>query len=988
MPEPSLRCSRCGSVVPGGAADGTGLCPNCRGTGGPPGTTVAEPGWFYASNRQKHCPVARTELARLAAAGRLKPTDMVLREGTTQWVQAQSVDGVFPDHAPRAVAPPPLPPTTAAPPPLPDATTVGGTVTYTPSPSVPPAAPAAGGFPQVPGFDVLGELGRGAMGVVYKACQTQLKRLVALKMILAGAQAGTHELTRFRTEAEAVARLHHPNVVQIYEVGEHDGKPYFALEFVEGGTLAKRLAGSPLPPREAAALVEPLARAMDAAHRAGIVHRDLKPGNVLIADSGSRSPDSFAQSPIRNPQSVVPKIADFGLAKRLDDESGQTQTGAVMGTPSYMAPEQAAGQVKDVGPLSDVYALGAILYECLTGRPPFRGAALLETLEQVRTREPVSPRALQPGVPRDLETVCLKCLEKSPARRYASAAALADDLQRFREDRPIVARPAGVGERALKFTRRNKRLVAGSMLVFLLLVGWAVTSTALWRNATRAEAKARQAEATANAALEKVQSQVAYIYFQAATAAFQRGQLATAVTNIDSALDAGYPDTVPLLLNKAYALSVLNREGDEKAAIAIVDDLSRRTNLGDQEGRLLLLRSELTKGAESDRTIELIREALKKGLPPADREYAQGLLAESMSDAVVHFKKAVELDNYHHGARGMLAVSLLLLGRLGECRDVVHASRGLFPEDPNFNTMLAISLALLGDMPGSLAANESNRKQLGDQVDKFKPALELLGEAQDFGGLLDADSPARMTASFTKALPILRSLSPNTGSELSLDTARQLLGSRPLPPLLSRGASEAMATLGKMALGGGISDEGIAEVARFARVYPEGTLRYVHGFLLVKRGRYAEAETVLLEAARSPSVIPVKRPALVGAVLCDAMLIRDRGNQPDPALNARAAATVRELYRAGPLRPMDAGTMASVAVSSGDPALAQLILADWEKLAPNDPELPGVRLAVALMSDDFVAAVRAADRMPNSAGAQNVRKIALDRLDQFVKSKR
>ncbi len=302
----------------------------------------------------------------------------------------------------------------------------------------------------VPGYEIEGVLGRGGMGVVYRARDLALKRTVALKMVLAGGHAGPRERARFRTEAEAVARLQHPNIVQIHEVGEADGHPYCALEYVGGGSLAKRLGGQPLAAREAAALVEALARAMQLAHSRNVVHRDLKPSNVLLAEDGT------------------PKVSDFGLARQLDEDSGQTQAGAVVGTPSYMAPEQAAGEAYAAGPAADVYALGAILYECLTGRPPHRGGTVAETLEHVRTREPEPPRRLRPNLPRDLETVCLKCLRKEPERRYASAEALAEDLRRWAAGEPIAARPVGGLERAALWVRR-KPARAGLVLALALL---------------------------------------------------------------------------------------------------------------------------------------------------------------------------------------------------------------------------------------------------------------------------------------------------------------------------------------------------------------------------------------------------------------------------------------------------------------------------------------------------------------------------------------
>jgi serine/threonine-protein kinase len=246
-------------------------------------------------------------------------------------------------------------------------------------------------------------------------------------------------LKRFQAEAEAIARLKHPNIVQIYEVGEHHGLPYFSLEYCPGGSLDKKLNGTPLPPKEAAALVEVLARAMQAAHEKGIVHRDLKPANVLLGEEGEL------------------KITDFGLAKRLE-EAGQTHSGVVMGTPSYMAPEQARGQSKAVGPAADVYALGAILYECLTGRPPFTAASAVDTLLQVVSEDPVPPGRLNSKVLRDLETVCLKCLAKSPSHRYASAAELADDLDRFRNGKPIRARRSNLPTPVWYWLRRPQRM--------------------------------------------------------------------------------------------------------------------------------------------------------------------------------------------------------------------------------------------------------------------------------------------------------------------------------------------------------------------------------------------------------------------------------------------------------------------------------------------------------------------------------------------------
>jgi serine/threonine protein kinase len=353
------------------------------------------------------------------------------------------------------------------------------------------------------GYELLEEVGRGGMGVVYRARQTSLDRVVALKVIRLGAESSEPQRRRFEAEARAIARLHHPNIIQIYEVGASDGEPFLSLEFVDGESLARALGDTPWPARRAAELVKTLADAMHYAHGKGVIHRDLKPANILL--QGVREAVRGQGSGVRercdrrhltpDPRPPTPKITDFGLARLAIDGAAPSHSRTILGTPSYMAPEQAEGKNAEIDARTDVYGLGAILYELLAGRAPFRAATPLETLRQAVGSEPARPTLLNPAVPRDLETLCLKCLEKEPARRYASAEALADDLSRFLEGRPVAARPVSGAERLRRWARRNP-LPAGlaALLALTVTIGLA-TGFGLWWSAkwhARREAAARR----------------------------------------------------------------------------------------------------------------------------------------------------------------------------------------------------------------------------------------------------------------------------------------------------------------------------------------------------------------------------------------------------------------------------------------------------------------------------------------------------------------
>ena len=555
------------------------------------------------------------------------------------------------------------------------------------------------------GYEVLGELGRGGMGVVYLARKLALDRHCALKMILAGPHAGSAAAARFRAEAGAVARLRHPGIVQIYHVGEAGGLPFLELEYLPGGSLDRALDGSPWPAREAAGLAELLARAISEAHREGIVHRDLKPANILLDAAGH------------------PKVADFGLAKVLDLDGGLTRTHTVLGSPSYMAPEQAEADSGRVGAPTDVYALGAILYELLAGRPPFRAATALETLAQVKGADPVPPSRFQPGLPRDVETICLKCLEKDPARRYPTADALAEDLRRFRAGESILARPAPPWERAWKWARRRPSraaaVAAGAAAVALLLGGGLYYNTRLRdavdqarraeraaeANARVAAASARDAVAQRNLALKALDQLVFGVQEKLkdlpATRAARQGLLATAIAGLDEIgrrAEASAPD-----LSRAVAHQKL---GDIFRQLGHAEEARRQY---EQSRRLA---EALAAKEPADLAIAECLRAAALGF--GTLELKAGRFAASKAEfrrAVGDSEAIVGAEPGRDGARIGLLDAYLQLGRayafsqeweeadawFRKLHDLAARWAREVPADPRYQDMLATSYRKLGD---------------------------------------------------------------------------------------------------------------------------------------------------------------------------------------------------------------------------------------------------------------------------------------------------
>jgi tetratricopeptide (TPR) repeat protein len=768
-----------------------------------------------------------------------------------------------------------------------------------------PAGPTAAPL-RMPGYEVGAELGRGGMGVVWKARDTRLNRAVALKMLPGGA-GSSQARARFQVEAEAAAALHHPNIVQVYEVGDAGGCPYLALEYVAGGTLADRLATGPLAFAEAADLAETIARAVDHAHRHGVLHRDLKPANILLSEeskTGGPSPDSA----IGTPQFAIPKVADFGLAKRVGSDAGATRTGDVLGTPSYMAPEQAAGRTAEVGVAGDVYGLGGILYACLTGRSPFDAATTLETLDQVVNRDPTPPSRLRPGCPRDLEVITLKCLRKDPGKRYATAAELADDLARWRAGEPITSRPVRLPERMRLWARRRPVLAAMTAALVLGAAASVTGLTALYLEVRHqrdvAEGRrqaAEEAQARAQNSYEAASTTIEFFIqdvFRAARPK-QHGGLGQDVTLV-RALDAALPRIETVFAGQPAAeenlrdalADVYARAGNARAEVAQLERcVALRRRHPDDPLTLktqIKLAQALRKVGRVGEAGDLLRQTLRQqtaaggaeSLDAAAAENALGILlfvTARPADAGPLFAHALAVRERHLGADDPttleslhnLAMTSIELGRLAEAeplmRRSIAAHERTAPDHPHRLAALnglGVLLYRQGRFADAAAQAEAllglQRAGLGPDHPDTLLTENLLGLS-----LLALDRPADADGHLRRAYDGTRARSDGDPADV-------------IPP----GVNLALALLdhGKAGDAEPLTREvlGVARTASARAPEPLAAALFARGYCLLALGRPAAAVPLVREARaiRAKALPPgdVKRVAtdnLLGACLAE-----------------------------------------------------------------------------------------------------------------------
>jgi tetratricopeptide (TPR) repeat protein len=823
------------------------------------------------------------------------------------------------------------------------------------------------------GYSVLERLGAGGMGVVYKARQEGLDRLVALKMIRDESDARPEQLERFRLEGQAVARLRHPNIVQIYEVGEARGAPYFSLELLEGGSLSDRIGAAPSPARASAELLAILARAVHAAHEVGIVHRDLKPHNVLFDRDGT------------------PKVTDFGLAKRLDVEDGLTMTDQVMGTPAYMAPEQALGKNREIGPPADVYALGCILYAMLTGRPPLQGTTWRETLLMVADRDPVSPSRLQPKIPRDLETICLKCLAKEPGKRYASAEALAGDLDRFLTGRPVLARRTPAWERGLKWACRHPTTSALSALALAATIGLVV---GLYRSNEARRIRRVQEEARL-ARLDREANQQ-----------LRKG---------DELRAGGELDEARVALEKLLAAipAVPRLEEVRRLATDSLADVGRK------------LQARASRAAERSRYETFVRrldEALFQdasasaldflGAPDRTRESSRSALEVFGDDGPRASTDALNAAEREQMASGRLALRLILAGAVARSRP---------GEDPRRQATEALAiLEKVGPAGASTRAGRALRadclEQAGDleaagreraEADRLAPSDAfdhfLLGRerhrARDFAAAarhLDAalqERPDLFWAQCLSAITALNSSPPRPAEAKAALTS--CLQQKPSYAWLRLLRGTAFGQMGSTARARGLREEEAADFdaaegdfGEALRIGLDGGLRYVlhmnRGVLRFQGGRFEEAADDFRQAAAIEPGRPDPPASLAKAL--DRLGRRGEAlEQADLAVKRRPDSAA--LYRDRALLRLDR------AVPS--PADAEPILADLDRAIRLEP--PGARAAaedharrarLLLRLERYAEALSDADAAlgvaPDLAGAHRDRVAALLELGRFA----
>ena len=766
------------------------------------------------------------------------------------------------------------------------------------------------------------EIGSGGMGVVFRAEQTGTDRLVALKFINAirgSAQKRSDVIERFLQEPKAAAKLEHENIVTVYEVGEVDGLPYFSMQLIAGASLREMTQDGPLECRQAAAYIKEIAGATQYAHDHHILHRDIKPANILVGADDR------------------PYITDFGMAKSLAHDLELTQEGIGLGTVGYVSPEQAASAAA-ANERSDVYSLGATIYCLLTGRPPFQASDPQETLRQVRDVQPVAPSKLNPRLDRDLETICLKCLAKHPADRYASAGDLALDLEHYLNGEPIAARPIGSLRRMWRWGQRH-RLVAGlslalaGILIALALAGPPAAFYTMWLD-------------------EQRQNLTVQNHFESARIASQRGQWQLALEKLQLALDEGYPDPIEIQIKQIRAHQAL---GQADKARELLEKLRTNNNLGKHDAEVLFLAGDdALKQGKTSEGLEMIGRALSIGLEGANAAYAQGLLASDSPTALAHFKTATELDPFHHDAHGALVFCQILLGHLDDAAAGAAAMTHLYPHDPSFVIALAWIAAVRGDLEQASAHLEQSRGNLDETIyNDLQKMCAVLAKLDQIVANWDGGEQWKLATELLALLPSVKRVSGTS-------TLR-------FPPSFWPSGTDVAILPFQLRFAPNLAAQ---KIERALEIHPEGTLFFIQGLQHVPAltgkaklsgDQLTIARDAFLAASRTPAMFPsINREALYALGMTEAGFAFV--GQREELTNA--VKHLREYRDFGPFPKQRLGAVFGVALGAGDWDFAQLLLLDMEESDyPNRRERQEHRANLAAKQGDLAQAVSIVDKL-------------------------
>lgn len=807
------------------------------------------------------------------------------------------------------------------------------------------------------------ELGHGGMGVVYRARQISLNRVVAVKVLLLGKYSSTESVERLQREAQAAAGLVHPNIVPIHEVGQHDQQHYFSMEFVDGKDLEKILIGGPLSARRAAELVVSIADAVHFAHLHGVLHRDLKPSNVLIDRLGN------------------PRLTDFGLAKQMGERKELTRTGQLMGTINYLAPEVLLSRGQEIGIPSDVYGIGAIFYELLTDRPPFWGSSMAETIRSICHDEPASPRALVTNVPRDFETVCLKCLAKDPKARYASAAAVRDDCRALLSGHAPLARRPGPLVVFQKWAQRNIGYVLlGSAILISSSLAYAIIRD------VRAQRDLARQVATLSSAWGK------------AELASRNGQWRDALRHLNDADAAGYGDKVDLGLRRAEAWTVLSQP--DKAG-GELERLAKRADLGDSRGTVLLRLGEhqLFGPATHNQGVQNIRQAVQAGLAGAEKPFADALLATSTPQALELFRQTLKLNPFHHGAHRHSLGLEHLLGLHQEVAEHIRVCKILFPDDPSATFVEASELALAGKLADAQALLESVSQTTSSEVlHRLRSGLPLLDLAAKY---YDVEVKLGQRQFDSRQFDQLRASAASLFSHAGVPNMPISISQSRIPdlPCIQTGIHEAIEAVQALMFPLlGDTDATLRKIKSSWGHHPEALLpMFAATSLDAQHPRSGTKSLALLSiqaqlfqlAADSPSILPtLPRSALYRATKTHYELAgRQQTNSVQSCL-----ANIQRASRFSSLSAAECQAYFDMAFALGNHDLAGDLLRTWLQRKPDDPAALRARIQLQIAKGAFGSALQSADQLltisPSDQWALEQKETAVRKLNELVKASR